>query len=167
MKAGTDHKSTFFRLLRNRATFRLFLLKKLPAAYAAGLKIEDIDGEGCTVSVPYGWFTQNPFRSTYFACLGMAAEMSTGALAMAAVYKRKPSLSMLIIRMESTFHKKAVAKTSFTCTDAKRIEESVRTAIETGEAQSLIAYAKGVNEKGELVAEFWFTWSFKAKRSER
>jgi hypothetical protein len=26
--------------------------------------------------------SQNPFRSTYFACLSMAAEMSTGALAL-------------------------------------------------------------------------------------
>ena len=58
--------------------------------------------EKCITSVPYKWLTQNPFRSTYFASLAMAAEMSTGILALSNVYKRNPPFSMLVIKMEAS-----------------------------------------------------------------
>jgi hypothetical protein len=45
-----------------------------------------------------------------FACLAMAAEMSTGVLAMAHVYKRKPAISMLVVKMEAEYFKKATGK---------------------------------------------------------
>ena len=57
-----------------------FYFQKLPAAFFSGVRIKEVGETKCRVSVPYKWFTQNPFRSTYFACLAMAAEMSTGAL---------------------------------------------------------------------------------------
>src|SRR5215204_1043055 len=98
-----ENKNAFFLLANNPFKFKLFLLSKLPAAFIAGIRIEQCKEEACSVSVKYKWFTQNPFRSTYFACLSMAAEMSTGALAMANVYKRQPSASMLITDVESKF----------------------------------------------------------------
>src|SRR5687768_328057 len=103
--------SPFLQLIGNRTKARLFLLQKLPAAFFSGVRIESISETHCSVSVPFRWFTQNPFRSTYFACLSMAAEMSTGALAMAAVYGRRPAVSLLITGMESRFLKKATGKT--------------------------------------------------------
>src|SRR6476469_6351731 len=107
--------SSFLSLINNRTKANLFLLRKLPAAFFSGVRIEGATAERCTTFVPYTWRTQNPFRSTYFACLSMAAELSTGALAMAAVYGRKPALSFLITGLEGQFHKKATSKTRFTC----------------------------------------------------
>lgn len=52
--------------------FNLFLLAKLPAAYFSGVRVLSLDEEECKVKVPYKWFSQNPFKSTYFACLSMA-----------------------------------------------------------------------------------------------
>jgi hypothetical protein len=124
-----------------------------------------INEDSCSVSVPYKWFTQNPFRSTYFACLSMAAEMTTGALAMAGIYKRQPSVSMLIVGMESKYFKKATGITVFTCDQGKMIYDAVEACISTKEAQTIKVYSKGVNKEGETVAEFWFTWSFKTKIS--
>src|SRR5689334_1334334 len=98
--------SAFFALTRNQVTFRLFLLKKLPAAYFSGLRVKEVSEYACAVTVSFRWFTQNPFRSTYFACLSMAAEMSTGILAMAHVYKRSPKVSMLVVSVEGKFYKK-------------------------------------------------------------
>lgn len=43
----------------------------------------------------------------------MAAEMSTGILALAHIHKRQPSVSMLVIKMEAHYHKKAVGPTLF------------------------------------------------------
>lgn len=156
--------SPFLRLIGNRTKARLFLLRKLPAAFFSGVRIEAITAESCAVSVRYGWFTQNPFRSTYFACLAMAAEMSTGALAMAAVYGRTPSASMLITGMESRFTKKATGKTTFTCNDGALLLQAIETTIESGMPQTIKVYSKGVDDGGIVIAEFWFTWSFKAKR---
>lgn len=153
----------FFSLVRHKVKYRLFLLRNLPAAYFSGLKIERVDEEQCTVSVPYKWATRNPFRSTYFACLSMAAEMSTGTLAMANVYQRRPGVSMLVVGTEARFFKKATSKTFFTCPDGVLIREAVERAIATATPQTITARSQGLNAGGELIAEFAFTWSFKAK----
>ena len=153
----------FFKLINNSVKFRLFLLSKLPAAYFSGLRMVACTEEKCTVSIPFKWFTQNPFRSTYFACLSMAAEMSTGALAMAHIYQRKPAISMLITGMESKFHKKATATTYFTCGEGLVIKQAIELAA-AGNPQAVMVHSKGYNTEKELVAEFWFTWSFKAKQ---
>ena len=143
---------------------RGFLLFKLPAAWFSGVRIRTVNEKTCQVTVPYKWFTQNPFRSTYFACLSMAAELSTGALAMMHVYKRDPAVSMLIVKMESTYLKKATGITTFTCEDGNILREVIDKAVATGEGQSIVTRSSGINEQGESVAEFLFTWSFKVKR---
>ena len=123
--AAVSSSAAFFSIIGNRFKYRMFLLKNLPAAYFSGLQIVEINEQLCSVSVPFKWFTQNPFRSTYFACLSMAAEMTTGVLAMAHIYKRKPSVSMLIVSNEAKYHKKATGKTVFTCPDGLLIKEAV------------------------------------------
>lgn len=153
----------FLDLIRKQPRFRLFLLQQLPAAYFAGLRLEAVQAGSCTASVPYKWFNRNPFRSTYFACLAMAAEMSTGILAMAAIYRRKPAVSMLITGMESRYHKKAVGKTYFTCRDGAVLQEAAEASVRTGTGQEVRVYSRGENSEGALVAEFWLTWSFKPK----
>ncbi len=155
---------SFARMMKHPLKFRLFLLSRLPSAYFSGVRIKAIDERKCEVTVPYKWFSQNPFRSTYFACLSMAAEMSTGALAMAHLYKRKPAVSMLVIKTEGEYFKKATDKTTFTCEDGPLIKEMIDKAITTGEPGTVKAKSVGKNIAGEVVAEFYITWSFKAKR---
>ena len=140
------------------------MLKSLPSAYFSGVRLKSISDESCTVAVPYKWFSTNPFRSTYFACLAMAAEMSTGVLALANTYKTKPAVSMLVLKLEASFHKKATGKTLFTCNQGREIARAVKEAKETGEARTVEAISTGVNENGETVAVFKITWTFKAKK---
>jgi hypothetical protein len=94
----------------------------------------------------------------------MAAEMSTGALATANVYKRQPSSSMLITDVESKFYKKAVGKTIFICKDGLQIEQTIDSAYATLVPQTIRVQSIGYNQQQEQVAEFWFTWSFKVKQ---
>jgi hypothetical protein len=115
------------------------------------------------VSVPYKWLSQNPFRSIYFACLSMAAEMSTGLLAMAQLYKINPPVSMLVVKVDSEYFKKATAKTYFVCEDGELFQKAVEETIATGEARIVKAKSIGKNKEGEVVAEFYVTWSFKSK----
>ncbi|HEV7782754.1 MAG TPA: DUF4442 domain-containing protein [Chitinophagaceae bacterium] len=155
--------AAFIRQMNNGLKFRMFLLAKLPAAYFAGVRIREIDAKRCLVTVPYKWLSQNPFRSTYFACLSMAAEMSTGALAMTQVYKIDPPVSMLVVKVESEYFKKATGKTRFVCHDGELFQKAVEETIATGEARMVKAKSIGRNKEGEVVAEFYITWSFKVK----
>ena len=145
--------------------FRLFLLSKLPSAYFSGVRIKSIDENKCEVTVPFKWFSQNPFRSTYFACLSMAAEMSTGALALGHLYKRKPAVSMLVVKTEGEYFKKAADITTFICEDGLQIKKKIEEAVETGDGRIIRAKSIGRNEAGDIVAEFYITWSFKSKQS--
>jgi hypothetical protein len=156
--------SAFIRSLKHPLKFRMFLLSRLPNAFFAGVRIRNIDEDRCEVSVPYKWFTKNPFRSTYFACLSMAAEMSTGALCLVHLYKRRPPVSMLVVKVESDYFKKATGKTNFTCEDGMKFKETIDQAVETGEAKTVRARSVGRNGEGVIVAEFFITWSFKAKK---
>jgi hypothetical protein len=143
----------------------MFLFAKLPSAFFSGVRITHIDEKRCAVTVPYKWFSRNPFRSTYFACLSMAAEMSTGSLAMANLYGRNPTVSMLVIKTEGSYFKKASGITTFLCENGGQLKEAIEMAVSAGTPQSCIAKSVGKNDQGELVAEFFITWSFKVKRS--
>lgn len=150
-------------MLKHPIKYRMFLFTKLPSAFFSGVRIRDIDENSCVVTVPYKWFSKNPFRSTYFACLAMAGEMSTGSLAMAHLYKRKPPVSMLVVNMEANYHKKAVSKTFFTCEDGKLFQQAIENTTATGETVTVKAKSTGRNKEGEMIAEFFITWSFKRK----
>ena len=160
-----SHAAQFIKLMKHPVKSRMFLFFKLPSAYFAGVQIREFDERRCAVSVPYKWFSQNPFRSTYFACLSMAAEMSTGSLAMAHLYKSDPPVSMLVVKIESTYYKKATGITTFICEDGFLFREIIETAVKTNEPQTFIARSVGRNNSNETIAEFLITWSFKAKQS--
>lgn len=153
----------FKQRISSKFFFKQFMLAKLPAAFFAGLNIEALTEDYAIVSVRYKWFNTNPFHSIYFAVLSMAAEMSTGVLAMGYTYKHNPSMSMLVIEQRSVFHKKATGKILFECADGNNIKTAVDNASITGNAVSITCYSKGINSKNEIVAECWIKWSFKPR----
>ena len=93
----------------------------------------------------------------------MAAEMSTGVLALAHIYKRQPAVSMLVSKVEGDFVKKATGMTVFTCEDGIMIKQTIEDAISSNEGRIVTARSYGRNAAGEIVAEFAITWSFKVK----
>lgn len=143
--------------------FRLFLLRILPMAFLAGLKVKQIDENKCIIAVPFKWLNKNPFRSTYFAVLGMAAEMSTGLPAFSYTYKSKPALSMLVTGMQANFGKKANGYTYFTFSQNRLMKEAIEKAILTGEGVAFEGLTIGTNDAGNEVARFTITWSFRVK----
>ncbi|MGE5106230.1 MAG: hypothetical protein ACM3H8_01705 [Sphingobacteriales bacterium] len=158
-----NNVTSFIRLMKHPVKFRMFLFAKLPAAFFSGVRIKKLDEKHCVTSVPFKWLTQNPFKSTYFASLSMAAEMSTGVLGLMHIYKRNPGVSMLVVKIDSNYFKKAVNKTFFTCEDGEKILQAIEDAIATGEGKTVTAKSIGKNVTGEVVAEFFVTWSFKGK----
>src|SRR5258705_8589834 len=137
------HTASFIKLMKHPVKFRMFLFTRLPSAYFAGVRVKEVDESNCIVTVPYKWFTKNPFRSTYFACLSMAAEMSTGALSMAHLYRSDPPVSMLVVKMESEYFKKATGPTYFVCEDGDIIQQAIEETIASGEARTVRARSAG------------------------
>ncbi|MBK7870234.1 MAG: DUF4442 domain-containing protein [Saprospiraceae bacterium] len=127
-----------------------------------GVKIKYCDIDKAEMTIPFSWRTQNPFRSTYFAALCGAAELSTGILGLIAIEGRG-GISMLITHIEAEFYKKATGLTTFTCAEGKKIEDIVQKAIDSGEAQQVRVTSVGTNASGEAIAKVTLTWSFKRK----
>lgn len=70
---------------------------------------------------------------------------------------------MLVVKTEAHYYKKAVGRTYFTCADGDAMLQVIEDAIQTGEGKSFTAKSTGRNTEGEVVAEFFITWSFKQK----
>ncbi|HRX24238.1 MAG TPA: DUF4442 domain-containing protein [Chitinophagales bacterium] len=157
--------NTYRKKISNGPTFKLFMFVKMPIAWLSGLKIISLDQNECTVSIPYKRLTQNPFRSVYFASQAMAAEMSTGVLAMAAIQGIRPSVSMLVANVEAAFHKKADSRIFFTCKDGATFMRTVDEAVQSGEGRTATGISEGFLADGTHVSTFKVTWTFKQKKS--
>ncbi|WP_310392728.1 DUF4442 domain-containing protein [Hymenobacter sp.] len=159
----TPQAAAFRRQVLSPVKLRLFMLQKLPMAWLAGLRLPELTPERAVVTVRFKHLTQNPFRSIYFACLAMAAELASGIQAMMHVQAGGP-VSMLVVKMEGDFHKKAVGLIAFACEDGPRIAQAVAESRATGEGRTVVATSTGLDEAGDVVAVFRFTWSFRAKK---
>ena len=97
------------------------------------------------------------------AVLGMAAEMSTGALVKMYTYKLNPSVSIIVGDCSGEFVAKARDITTFVYNDGERIADTVKKAIKTGEPQEVLCQTVGYSKAGEEVARFTFTWKMKRR----
>jgi len=160
-----DEKKLKFvqRILNNRLLFKIVLFFQVPLDFMAGMRVRELNEESCKVSVPYRWLNKNPFKSTFWAVLGMAAELSTGALVMMYTYKLAPSIAIIVGDCSGEFIVKARDLTTFVCKDGKRIAETVEKAIKTGEPQEVLCKTIGYSKAGEEVARFTFTWKMKRR----
>jgi len=139
------------------------LWKQLPLAAFAGLRLRSLDEGGCTVILPGGWRTQNPFRSTYFAAQAMAAEMSTGAPALVLVQGSEAKVSLLVTNVHARYTKKIVGESQFTFREVGEMAATIERAAQTGEPATCVARSVGRNQSGEVASEFEVTWSFKRR----
>ena len=153
----------FRKTIKSGFKLKLFFLKNMPMGFISGMRVEEMDDAHAVVSVPFNYLTKNPFRSVYFAVQAMAAELSSGVLAMDAVMKAPRPVSMLVLESHSYFTKKARSKIVFTCDNGEDIRGAVKKALETGEGQTIEVKSVGIDKEGDTVAEFSFIWTFKAK----
>jgi hypothetical protein len=143
-------------------SIKWFTFLKLPAAYFAGVRVSEINKDGCIVSVRLKWINQNPFKSMFWAVQGMAAELSTGALIMSSLHSSDIKASMLLIETKATFSKKAVGKITFNCKQGAEVSKAVVKSSTDG-PQQLWLHANGIDSAGDKVSSFSFLWSIKTK----
>lgn len=163
---SNPHIQRFIKRATNPVLQRLFFLSKLPAAGFMGVRVQDLTPDAATVSLPYGWRSKNPFRSTYFAAQAAAAELSTGLLISEHIQGRG-KIAMLITHMEADFIQTATDRTLFICNQGQEIIQAVQETIATGESRRISLVVKGIQPQADgsslEVSNFTFEWSIKAK----
>jgi hypothetical protein len=150
-------------VLKSSAATSAVLWARLPLAAFAGLRVTRLDSSGAEVTLPAGWKTQNPFRSTYFAAQAMAAEMSTGAPALLFIEESGERISSLVTGLHARFTKKATRRVTFTFSDGDAMRAAVDRAAHGTEGVGYTARSVGKMADGTVVAEFDIEWSFKRK----
>jgi hypothetical protein len=158
-----ETQKKFCSKMTNWFLFKAYAIQKLPLAFLTGFKIVELDESKCVTCVKYRYLNKNPFKSTFWAVLGMAAELSTGAYALLATKGKEESIAVILVATHAEFVKKAAGVTTFTCSNWFEFDKAVARAIETGEPQTAIGRSIGSNCNGETIALFEFTWSFKIR----
>lgn len=159
---NTKNKEAYRKLVLS-PFFKAGLLKVLPMASIAGLKITELDDFQCKVTVPYKYLNKNPFNTTYWAVLGMAAEMASGALVQMYTHKSEPSVSMFVTGCNGKFVKRAIGVTTFICNDGQLIADTIQKSIYTKQPQTIQSNVKGYDKDNVLLVDFNFEWSIKAR----
>ena len=155
--------ASYLKKVNNSFLYRLFLILKLPIAWIAGLKVIKVTAEKAHISIRYKYLNQNPFKSIYFACQAMAAEMSMGLLVMGYIDKHSQEISMLVLDLSCKFTKKAVGKIQFVCEDGILVKDAIQKAVDSHKGILCEMTSKGYDEQGYCVSSFKIIWSFKTK----
>lgn len=148
----------------NPFLFKLGLIKDLPLASFTGVKLKALTEEKCELAVKYKFLNKNPFKTTYWAVLGMSAEMASGLLLLMYTHKLQPSVSTFVIGCEAKFVKRALGKTTFVCKQGNEIAEKIVETAHSFEPKEIRCITNAYDENGDLVAEFIFTWGIKARK---
>ncbi|MGM5629648.1 thioesterase [Apibacter raozihei] len=147
-----------------KENFAIFIKDHLPIAELAGITLQFSSETVAKTQVSLAFINQNPFKSMFWAVQGMAAELSSGVLCINAINKFKHDISMLVIKQEAEFLKKAIGTLTFTCVQGKEIENIIAKSIISQKGESIIVKSEGIDESGDCVAIFYFTWSFKVRQ---
>lgn len=153
----------FVRQATHPILFPLWLLYKLPSALFCGIRVRELSEARCRTRVPFGWRSQNPFQSIYFAAQAMAAELSTGALVMLATGNEEGSFSTLIVESHSRFGKKASQEVIFTCEAGPEVFAAVAEAKASGQPRTITVETVGRLPDGAEASRFTYTWSIKRR----
>lgn len=151
------------RRLLNPFFFKAYLWYRLPLAACSGMRLVRLDDAGCTVRLPGGWRTRNPFGSTYFAAQTMAAEMATGAVAMLLVRSTAPSLAFILRDVRGAFLKRIEGPSTYAFDDVAGMRAVIARALASGESEAYLARVRAAAGSAETASEFEITWSFKRR----
>ncbi|MBI3932668.1 MAG: DUF4442 domain-containing protein [Acidobacteria bacterium] len=161
--AWSDGSERLRRRILKPWNFKAYLWLKLPLAACAGLGLESLDERSCTVRLPGGWRTQNPFRSTYFAAQCMAAEMATGAPALVLAAGASGSISMLLREVRALYGKRIQGPSRYVFGDVAGMQAVVERAASSGESEAYTGRVTGRAPDGSVASDFEITWSFKRR----
>ena len=149
--------------MRQSVLFKGFMAAKMPLGLAAGLRVGDLDAAKCTIVLPGGWRTQNPFGSTYWAAQGMAAELASGLHPFVYAQGATVPVRMILARCAGEFVRMCKTDARFEFHQGELIENAIRSTLSSGENVDCVTEVLGYDAGNELVSRWSFTWAFRAK----
>ena len=138
---------------------RLWMVSKLPMGLLSGMVIEALDENGCRVVLKDRRWIRNPFGSVFWAVMGMAAELSTGALVYA--YASGTGVKFILVGAEAKFFKKARGKSFYFCDAGSDVHQAISENVNTDDTSIVILPVIAKDQKGEILAEFKFQWQLR------
>jgi hypothetical protein len=93
----------------------------------------------------------------------MAAELTTGALIINKVKASGINIAMLLVKNDASYSKKATGRITFECSEGYLVDETIKSAIETGLGKQVTLNVVGKNSENIEVSRFSFTWSVKVR----
>lgn len=142
----------------NRWKLRLWMLRHLPMGMLTGMRIQSVTEEGCVVVLKERWWIRNPFGSVFWAVMGMAAELSTGALVY--VYAGK-EVKFILVGIEGTFFKKVKGKSYYFCPAGSDVLRKIEEIPKAGDSGDIIMPVLVKDAGDQLLAEFSFRWQLR------
>lgn len=158
-----SQKSFSIKKIKKPIWFKCFSLLKLPLAFITNLGIIELNNELCYTKVKYSYINKNPFNSTYFAVLSMAAELASGVLLSMHVQESSKNILFIVSSVTSDFKKKALGTTIFKCEQGHDICEIINSLSKENNKSEIPLKVIGYNNNDEIICEFTFKWSFKLK----
>ena len=125
----------------------------------SGMVIESLDENGCKVILKDRPWIRNPFRSVFWAVMGMAAELSTGALLYAYVSGTK--IKYILVGMNCSFFKKVRGKSFYFCPSGQDVVRNLNSLENPGDTCTVILPVTAYDQAGQTVAEFQFYWQLR------
>ena len=138
---------------------RLWMLTKLPMGLLSGMYIKSLDEDRCEVVLKERWWLTNPFGSVFWAVMGMAAELSTGALVFA--HAKGRNVKFILVGVEGEFFKKVKGKSYYFCETGSDVLRSIEQIVNPNDTSVVILPVTARDEAGQLLAEFRFRWQLK------
>jgi hypothetical protein len=157
-----NKKEKYIKNITNPILYGAAMLKMLPSLFFWGVKVKSLTEEASIVTIKHNWRNQNPFGSVYFSALNGAGELSTGVLVQMHC-QGNDSYSMLVVASSAAFIKKAKGRISFFCNDGQMVKEIIDKLDVNHPSVSFTLRANAVDEVGDEVANFTFTWSVKKR----
>ncbi len=145
--------------LSSRWKFRLWMARSLPMGLLSGMYIQSLDEQVCVVVLKERWWIRNPFGSVFWAVMGMAAELSSGALVFA--HARGKGVKFILVGVEGEFFKKVKGKSYYFCETGSDVLRSIEQIVNPNETSVVILPVTARDEAGQLLAEFKFRWQLK------
>ncbi len=145
--------------LTRKWKLRMWMMRKLPMGLLSGMAIESLDENGCKVVLKDHFWIRNPFGSVFWAVMGMAAELSTGALVYA--YVSGTNTLYILKGVKGDFLKKVRGKSFYFCATGQVIPLSLNTLENPGETCIITLPVTAHDQAGDKVAEFEFYWQLK------
>lgn len=152
-------------LIKETALLRLLGLR-IPMIFFVGPRVQELDDEGCAISIPLTYRSKNHLGSMYFGALHVGADLTSGLNAARLIYTKHRKVSLVFKDCRAEFLKRADGDVLFRTRDGGRVRAAVEQADASGERVTVpVEVVATVPKKygDEPVARFTLGLSLKRK----